>query len=385
MSALVAILLCAAAPAELRELEEKLARERAAAEELARKEAGLLGKLAALERLVDVEGRALKAAQARLRQGSARLEAGERQLQAVEEEVTRATKALTPRLVARYKLGREGYLRFLLGARSLADVLRRRKLFAALLKNDFEALESLKLWADHVRAARDELASARGALEGAARAEADRRRALEARIADQQRLLAALQEEKAAHDQAVRELEESAKSLAGKLGEIGREPAAAPDQAAGAPVPFKKLRGKLLFPVENGRVEVRFGRRTDLRFGTVTLQRGIDVRAPAGEPVRAVHGGRVVHSGWFRGYGNLVIVDHGEGYYSLMAHLADLLRGVGDEVKAGDVVGTVGDSGSLKGAYLHFELREGQKPLDPLRWLSRKRKPGPVATKQAGG
>jgi septal ring factor EnvC (AmiA/AmiB activator) len=135
--------------------------------------------------------------------------------------------------------------------------------------------------------------------------------------------------------------------------------------------PLRKLRGKLLYPVEKGAVEVRFGRSVDPRFGTVTLQRGIDIRCPEGTPVRAVAPGKVVHAGWFRGYGNLVILDHGGGYFSLMAHLATLARAKDDVVRAGDLVGTVGDTGSLKGPYLYFELRDEQKPLDPGRWLQR--------------
>jgi len=84
-----------------------------------------------------------------------------------------------------------------------------------------------------------------------------------------------------------------------------------------------------------------------------------------------------VHAGWFHGYGNLIIIDHGDGYFSLMAHLGTLARAKDDEVRRGDVVGTVGDSGSLKGTYLYFELRQGQKPLDPQRWLSRLRRSRP--------
>src|SRR5205807_1807805 len=150
--------------------------------------------------------------------------------------------------------------------------------------------------------------------------------------------------------------------------------------ASPAEAPVAKLRGKLLFPVESGSIETRFGRAVDERFNTVTVQRGIDVRCEAGTRVRAIHAGRVVHSGWFHGYGNLLIVDHGDGYFALMAHLGTLARATGDEVRQGDVVGTVGDSGSLKGPYLYFELRQGQTPLDPELWLARPRRRPPAAT-----
>jgi len=87
-----------------------------------------------------------------------------------------------------------------------------------------------------------------------------------------------------------------------------------------------------------------------------------------------VWSGKVAHAGWFRGFGNLLIVDHGNGMFSLMAHLDQLHKGLGDPVKAGEQVGTVGETGSLKGPYLYFELRDGQRPLDPERWLRRSRR-----------
>jgi septal ring factor EnvC (AmiA/AmiB activator) len=80
--------------------------------------------------------------------------------------------------------------------------------------------------------------------------------------------------------------------------------------------------------------------------------------------------GRVVHAGWFKGYGNLIIVDHGGGYHTLVAHLATMRTAMGEDVEAGEVLGTVGDSGSLKGPYLYFELREKGKPVDPRPWLA---------------
>jgi len=118
-------------------------------------------------------------------------------------------------------------------------------------------------------------------------------------------------------------------------------------------------------------VAVAFGKVVDPRFNTVTVQNGLDLSAPAGAPVHAVAPGRVVHAGWFKGYGNLVIVDHGDGFHTLVAHLASMRTAQGEDVEAGTVLGTVGDSGSLKGPYLYFELRKGGKPVDPAPWLEK--------------
>jgi septal ring factor EnvC (AmiA/AmiB activator) len=132
---------------------------------------------------------------------------------------------------------------------------------------------------------------------------------------------------------------------------------------------FAGRKGKLTAPAD-GPVSVGFGKVVNPKFNTVTIQNGVDIEAPAGAPVHAVAPGRVVHAGWFKGYGNLIIVDHGGGYHTLVAHLATMRTAMGEDVEAGEVLGTVGDSGSLKGPYLYFELREKGKPVDPRPWLA---------------
>jgi len=358
-----------------RERKDQLAKERAMAEQLAGREATVLGKLAEAERQVDVEARALRAAQARLRAAELRLSGADAKSRKAQAELQTATDAAAPRLLTRYRLGREGYLRFLLGAQSIPDLLRRRRLFDALLQADLGALLRLRERASAAKAARDELARVRDEEASAAAEEAEKRAALEGHAADQRRLLASVQDDKAVHEQAARELEQAASALAGEVRQLQQAPL--PARAAPDEPPVPRMRRRLLFPVESGRIEAPFGRSKNERYGTVTLQRGIDVRCDEGTHVRAIHAGRIVHAGWFHGYGNLIIIDHGDAYFSLMAHLGTLARAKGDEVRRGDVVGTVGDSGSLKGAYLYFELRQGQTPLDPELWLSRPRRARP--------
>jgi septal ring factor EnvC (AmiA/AmiB activator) len=358
-----------------RERTARIAQERQMAEQLAGREATLLGQLAAAERDVDVETRALRAAQAKLRAAELRVSAAERKSREADGVARAALDRAAPRLLARYRLGREGYLRFLLGAQSMVDLSRRQRLFDALLAADLDLLARLRAHSQAAKAARDSLAAVRDEVARAAADEGQKRAALEARAVTQRKLLGAAQEDRAGHEQAVRELEEAARALNTEVRALQQKPT----PASPAEEPVAKRRGKLLFPVESGTIETRFGRAVDERFNTVTVQRGIDVRCEAGTQVRAVHAGRVVHSGWFHGYGNLLIVDHGDGYFSLMAHLGTLARATGDEVRKGDVVGAVGDSGSLKGPYLYFELRQGQTPLDPELWLARPRRRPPAA------
>jgi septal ring factor EnvC (AmiA/AmiB activator) len=112
----------------------------------------------------------------------------------------------------------------------------------------------------------------------------------------------------------------------------------------------------------------------DSEFRTQTFRSGVVFEAAAGLPVRAVAAGRVRFAGWFRGYGRLVILDHGSGYYTVSGHLGELGVGVGDPIERGAQIGTVGDSGSLSGPRLYFEIRRGAEALDPTEWLSELRR-----------
>ena len=104
-------------------------------------------------------------------------------------------------------------------------------------------------------------------------------------------------------------------------------------------------------------------------FGTETLRKGVEFEAAAGETVRAVAPGAVRFAGWFRGYGKLVIMDHGDDYFTVVSHLEESFVRVGDTLSEGDTIGSVGDTGSLTGPSLYFEIRSGSEPQDPGDWL----------------
>jgi len=112
-----------------------------------------------------------------------------------------------------------------------------------------------------------------------------------------------------------------------------------------------------------------FGAQVHPRFGTRTFRNGVDIEAVEGREVAAVFAGHVVYTGWFKGYGNLIILDHDNEYYTLYAHVADIVVKEGDDVKQGQRIGTVGDTGSLEGPRLYFEVRHQGKPQNPEQWL----------------
>jgi septal ring factor EnvC (AmiA/AmiB activator) len=131
--------------------------------------------------------------------------------------------------------------------------------------------------------------------------------------------------------------------------------------------PFAALKGKLYLPVK-GNITNKFGA---LRPDSRVLWKGLFVRSAANQPVKSVAAGRVVFADWLRGFGNLIIVDHGNGYMSLYGNNETLFKQVGDTLHSGEIIASIGNSGGNDESGLYFELRHEGIPFDPLKWISR--------------
>lgn len=363
---LLAALLGATNPrAQLDALEARRRAEETAAKMLARQESSVLDTLAEAEAALTGARDAWRRVEAERAAAESRLAHAREEESAAQARLRARLGELRPRLLARARMGRAGALQVLLESRSLADLVKRRYLMSRILSRDMDLLGGAQAAYEARERARAERQVEAERLRALA-AEAEERRAqAEARREERETLLAALRSARAFHERAADEVSTQAKRLADFVATL-------PPPRAGMTGPggFSAHKGKLPLPAE-GPISVGFGRVVNPKFNTVTVQNGVDVEAPAGARVRAVAAGRVVHAGWFKGYGNLVIVDHGEGYHTLVAHLATMQTAMGEEVEAGAELGTVGDSGSLKGAYLYFEIREKGRPVDPRPWLAR--------------
>ena len=134
---------------------------------------------------------------------------------------------------------------------------------------------------------------------------------------------------------------------------------------------FKALKGQLPWPAE-GRIIAKFGRQWNSKLKTTTENPGIDIKGQPGSPIRTVLGGVVTTITYIRGYGTTIIVDHGGGFYTVYSHVTNIQTVVDGQVQNGDIIAYMGDSGSINGSKLHFEIwGKGQK-LDPEKWLIKK-------------
>jgi septal ring factor EnvC (AmiA/AmiB activator) len=292
----------------------------------------------------------------------------------------RQQQALGGRLRALYKLHSQGGVLpvILSGADPVGQAIRLRHLTtlatvdARLIKEYRVSSEVLGERKGRVEVRRKELSELRAEAEQE-RAEADRE------AAKRRTLLARVKDERAYHDRMVGELSEATRRLEAFIKElqarqrrVAKAPPArsrpAPGEESAPGTGFGAVRGRLAWPAD-GKVIGEYGAQVHPRFGTKTFRNGIDIEVPVGTGIVAVYSGHVVYTGWFRGYGNLIIVDHGGDYYTLYAHAAEIRVSEGEDVKQGQTIGTVGDTGSLQGPRLYFEVRHQGKPQDPTQWL----------------
>jgi len=372
----------------LKAVQRELGREREKAKEAGRKEASLARELGTLESDLKAKTKLLRELEDKLRGSSQRIAKLSRDISVTEGRLQRSRNLLRRRLRAMYKQGRLGYVRMLLSAEDFSSVGRRLKYLSALAAQDQRLMQTYSASLTDLSQKRVEFERYKKEIAEAS----EKAAATRGQIVEEQRkyrvLLAKVREEKAGHLAAVKELERSAKDLQGLIARLQSEEErqrrasrAAPkrEPSRGDSVKadtldlrddgrFERLRGKLPWPAK-GTLASGFGRQEHPRFHTVTFNRGIEITAPQGREIVAVAEGTAIYADWFKGYGRLVILDHGGGYFTLYAHCADILVKTGDAVPGGQVIAKVGDSGSLEGPQLYFELRHKGKPQDPLAWL----------------
>jgi len=181
---------------------------------------------------------------------------------------------------------------------------------------------------------------------------------------DREELLASVKKEKSSYEKMLKELKEASKRLLEVIQESGKTDTY---RAKG----FSGLKGKLSWPVE-GKIAVPYGSQRDTQFNTPVFRSGIFIQTADDLFAKSVYTGKVVFAEWFKGYGQLMIVNHGDGYHTLYGSLSEIFSKVGDIINVGQTIGRVGNSGILNAPGLYFEVRYKGKPLDPLQWLKKR-------------
>jgi len=326
---------------------------------------GLLDALESIDRAVGELARGLERSRRAAASAERDLARIRSETRGIESRLTQLRRAMAARSVGLYKAGELGALPVLFAADGLRDLLSRIYALRRLLAHDAKLLARFQREMEALRAARERALQAERAHELAVAEIEERREGLVSEQAVKRQLLARARADRTRERGLLIEFETAARGLEAALSNLDAGGAV----AGAAPGSFAASRGKLPPPVA-GRVVRRFGRAVDSEFLTETFRKGVDYEAELGTPVRAVAPGRVRFAGWFSGYGKLVILDHGDDYFSVHGHLDSIDVAVGDAVEAGGRLGRVGETGSLYGPRLYFELRRGRQPLDPAGWLA---------------
>lgn len=211
---------------------------------------------------------------------------------------------------------------------------------------------------------RAQLAQRRAQLQQTRLVVEQRRRAVIAAREQQQRVLAKLRVEESGTSQQLAALEEKARRLQRLVDVLSQQK----KTGVATAIDIRSVQGALEWPVK-GKVIERFGRQRNPKFSTYTVNNGLRIEAVAGTQVRAVFQGTVLFSQWFKGYGNLIILDHGNRVFSLYGNLKAPSVAVGDRIAPGQPIAGVGESEDTSSGHLYFEIRQDNKPEDPQKWL----------------
>lgn len=353
-----------------REMEEKKQKIRKAG----RRERSVLDEIERIDRAVQAKDAELSREQRRLGEAEATLAGVEQDAGAVQQDLSRLKRSYRDRVRALYKMGRSGYAVGLFSSESMDAAVKRMKYLEIVAARDREliadygiALESLSRKQAEIAGRKEEIARRRREIR-------TRQDGLAAERRKKAAILSSVRKQKELSEQLLEELEESSGNLWALIKEEEKrrtERALPAQRGAGTPSASLSGRGRLPWPV-NGTVVTPYGRQRHPQFGTMVFRRGIEIEVREGEPVRAVGSGHAAFADWYKGYGKLLIVEHSGGFYSLYGYLSRVDVKKGDAVALGQVVGLAGDTGSLKGPKLYFEIRRHGEAEDPLAWLAKR-------------
>jgi len=302
------------------------------------------------------------------------------ELKQIEAEKENIKSHVKKRLAAFYRMGDMGFMNVTFSTSNLPDLLNFKEYFMALIRYDQQVIDQYREKITALISSRELLQQEKDAL---LKVIVDVKKQ-ESQLATTRRermvLLARVNTEKKLYQRALEEMEEATVRLTETL--IGlreklvesrhqqRQYSSPKKRRPGSYSGFATLKGKLI-PPARGSVTTYFGKNTQGKFGIETYANGIDIKTLAGAEIYAIYNGTVVYAGQLRGYGNLIIIDHGQQYYSLISRASEFYKKEGNTVNTGEVIGVMSDQGGLLGEGLHFEVRRGTEPENPLDWINK--------------
>jgi len=348
-----------------RDVKEQIKAGSSKLEETKRVENVTLTELERTSRLLSEVTKELNSYKARLdktRQESARTKAD---AEAIEKRIATRKEWIQRKLRAMQRYGQYGDTLLVLGSsEDIPQLLRRWHYLEVLAELETTVVEELKKDYSQLKDKRAALTRIASQLQEEEKQVAESQAKLKRQKEDREAMLAMVRKKKDTYERMLHDLRKSAARLQKVISE---NPTSSDYQGKG----FRGLKGRLPWPVQ-GRIVIPYGSQKDPEFNTPVFRNGVYIGTSPDAIAHAVSAGRVVYADWFKGYGQLVIVNHGDGYHSLYGNLSEIFLKTGDIIERDAKIGRVGTSGMLERPSLYFEVRYKGRPLDPSRWLSRK-------------
>lgn len=341
---------------ELKDIKKEISITREKQKIVLSKESSVLESLNTLEMEIYKKEKELKRVETQLNQIKDRIHQNRNHIIMLTNAMERTKGDLFLRLQALYKMGRSLPERFIFASQSYLDMLKIDKYLRYIIDFDTRLIETYRYQVSLRENYQEKLTTDQLQCEKKISEVEDKREEIKKIKDEKQRILRDIQSQKVAYKRLIGELEERAKDLQALINKLEKEKAfvsygkAKPDT----------LKGKIAPPL-HGRLLSLFKEKG---------QNGVEIKAPFGAEIRAVLPGKVLYSDWFKGFGNIVIIDHGESTFTVYGYCSQLFKKAGEKVSQGEVIALVGDAGSLKGPCLYFEIRHQGKPQDPLHWIT---------------
>jgi septal ring factor EnvC (AmiA/AmiB activator) len=348
--------------AELKILRKKIAQQENEISKVGKKESAVLKNLRKIGSQLKLKKRELEIYKWNFKNNQKKISSLEPRLKKAEQKIKSHKKILGLRLRSIYKEGPMFPLRVAFSSNNVTDLMQRIKYTDLIAQQDSQMLQEYLKKLEKIKLDKSSLYKVRAKLVSLKKNTVSKKREIEKTKKEKSVYLKKIKRKKNLSVKVRKELLAASNNLNSLIDKLLMK------LVSGEGLDISDKKGRLKLPLK-GRILNKFGRQRVKEYESYIVYNGINVKARRGTPVQAVFDGKVLYTGELEGYGNLVIVGHGKEYHSLYGHLDSIKVAANKVVKTGEVIALSGDSGSLEGETLYFELRKNGKPIEPVRWF----------------
>lgn len=355
----------------LKKIDEQIKSVKNEINNLQKKESGYLEALHKIEKLLQDTEKEMQTIEKDLKLAQKEIKIAENEFALEKDKLKKNTKVLENILREIYKYNRVDFLVILFTSQSFSDFITRYRYVKNVLSFDAQIINDIRQQIKKTNDKKMSLENREEILSLLKKEVEKEKENVEFSIKAQKSIINKINSQKEAYLKSLKELEQSSLDIKNIIERVYKEQKEASKKTPtkeSLVVTLKPKKGILSLPIQ-GELISKYGRQKNTDFNTYTFNSGIDISAPLGEVVHASGSGEVIYTGGIKGYGQIIIIDHGGRVTTLYAHLSKILIAIGDKVKKDQIIGQVGDSGGVPSPRLHFEVRVEGKPTDPMDWL----------------